>query len=248
MAQDPPQTPLRAPVAPGSAPSAGIFEDDEQIVELHPEFWEQHKLKIVAGVVATLAGAIGFGWWQANQVSVARDAAAAFAAASTVSEFERVARDFPSSPVAAEALLMAADIERQGGKPAEAAAFLERFLTQHKTHLLAGGALHALAIIREEQGQADQAAGLFRQLLVEHPQSYAAPMASLNLARLLEAQGQSAEAEGILQRFGASHTGSIFIQNAELQLQLRNAARTAEAKSSLPGEQAAESPPDPSVP
>ncbi len=197
--------------------------DEEQIIDFHSDFWENHKGKIIAiGAVVVLA-ILGVAWWQFTEESTRSAAADAFAQAKSLEDYEAIARNYPGSPVAAEALLLAADLLAAESKYDEARARLEELIAKHPEHSLISGAHLRRALLAESSGKPEQAISELRAVVSDFPGSYAAPIASLNLVRLLDAQGKTAEATAILQRFGASHTGSIFIGEAEMEMRFRSA-------------------------
>ncbi len=212
-------SPLSDPAIRPTAPAT----DEEQIIDFHSDFWEKHKGKILSLAAVTFLAILGVAWWQFTEESTRKAAATAFAQAKSLEDYEAIVRSFPNSPVAAQSLLLAADLLAADSKYGEARARLDELIGKYPNHAFVSGAHLRRALLAENSGQTDVAISELRALVSNFPSSYAAPIASLNLVRLLDAQGKNAEATTILQRFGASHTGSIFLSEAETEMRFRAA-------------------------
>ena len=104
--------------------------------------------------------------------------------------FLNVANQFPNSPVAARALLLAAGNLFDAGKYAEAKAQFQRFVREHRDSPLVSQALLGVAASFDAQDQATEAMAAYKDLIDHHPGDPVLPQAKFSLARLYMAQGK----------------------------------------------------------
>jgi tetratricopeptide (TPR) repeat protein len=102
--------------------------------------------------------------------------------------FLKVAADYPNSPVAARALLLAAGNLFDAGKYPEAKAQFQRFVREHRDNPLVSQALLGVASSFDAQGQAPEAMAAYKDLIDHHPGDPVLPQAKFALARLYVAQ------------------------------------------------------------
>jgi TolA-binding protein len=173
---------------------------DEPVYEIDTLelFWEQHKGKVIAGVLALVVAIVAvFGWML---VSNARMAAAedAFSGAKTPADYQAVIAKYGSSPVAGDAALLLAKSLRDEKKYDEANQVLDRFAKTQPKHPLAPLAKVAAAENLALAGKIDEATQALENVALTDSQSFVAPFALLVEAELKSAQGKR---EGALQAY-----------------------------------------------
>jgi TolA-binding protein len=180
-------------------------------------FWAEHGKRITTAVVAI--GILGFVllYWQHQSSQQGEQAADRLAHATDLASLEQVTRDYPKSPVAAEALSRLADVYYRNGKYAEAASTYERIARDFPTHPLAESAKVSLAGILEAQGNLEGASTQYSQIINSGPNSYVANAAKMGLARCLEGQGRKKEARQLYEEILASGQNSPWFSQAYLQ-------------------------------
>jgi tetratricopeptide (TPR) repeat protein len=180
-------------------------------------FWAEHGKRITTAVV--VVGILGFVllYWQHQSSLQGEQAADSLAHATDVASLEQVTRDFPKSPVAAEAMSRLADVYYRNGKYAEAASTYERITRDFPTHPLAESAKVALAGILEAQGNLDGASTQYFQIVNSNPNAYVANSARMGLARCLEGLGRKKEARQVYEEILASGQNSPWFAQAYLQ-------------------------------
>jgi tetratricopeptide (TPR) repeat protein len=180
-------------------------------------FWAEHGKRIMAAIVAVGILGIVILYWHRQSSLVVERAADSLARASDVVSLEQVTRDFPKSPVAAEALSRLADFYYRNGKYTEAASTYERITRDFPTHPLAEAAKVSLAEILEAQGNLDGASMQYLQIVNSSSNSYVANSAKMGLARCLEGLGRKKEARQIYEEILAAGQNSPWFAQAYLQ-------------------------------
>jgi len=180
-------------------------------------FWAKHGKRITTAVVAVVILALVFLYWQHQSSQQGEQAADSLARATNVASLEQVTRDYPKSPVAAEALSRLADVYYRNGNYAEAASTYERIARDFPTHPLAELAKVGLAGILEAQGNLDGASTQYLQIVGSNPNNYVANAAKMGLARCLEGQGRKKEARQIYEELLALGQNSPWFPQAYLQ-------------------------------
>src|SRR6516162_8225365 len=101
-----------------------------------------------------------------------------------------IAAQFPRSPAAARALLLAGGSLFTEGKYSEAQAQFEKFTRDHHDSPFVGQALLGVGASLEAQGKTDAAIAAYKDLISRHPGESVVLDAKFALARLYEIQNQ----------------------------------------------------------
>lgn len=139
--------------------------------------WEQHKGKIIFGIVAVLAIVGGFfGWLYTSSVNKAA-AAEAYAGATTPDAWREVIAKYPKSPVAGNAALLLAQSLRDEGKLDEANKVLADFAAAQPKAQFAPLASLAIAENEALAGKTEEAAESLQLISETDASSFVAPFA-----------------------------------------------------------------------
>ncbi len=201
-------------------------------------FWEKHGNQITGGVIAVAAFGLVLLYWQHQTNYQAERAAEGLARATDSASLQAVARDFPKSPVAAEALARLGDLYYRNGRYADAANTYQSLMRDFPGHPLAVSSKIGLAAVLEAQGQLDGAKAQYLQIINSNPNGYTANAAKMGLARCLEIQGQKKEARQLYEELLAAGQNSPWFEKAYLRMVILNR--------DLPAEKADQPPANPS--
>ena len=215
------------------------------------EFWENHKSKILAGVLAIVVvalGAVGVTAWQSKARS---EAAAALAQASAPAEWRAVWEAHPRTPAGVNAaLLLAAALRNEGDLPASSAVYeallaqkggIEALLPEAALGLAQNGLLQS----PENPSAAVEA---FREVAARFPGKPAAAVALLTEGEILVQAKQEAEAAAVFRNLMADYPGSIPARVASAQLQAiapKLPTETAETAETAPKSDSSDPPANP---
>ena len=180
-------------------------------------FWAENGRKIIIGVLAVIAFGGGVLLWQQRSNQRMELAADSLAKASDPASLEQVAREFPGTQTALEALSRLSDIQYREGRYAEATATYERILRDFPSNSLAESARLGLAAVQEAQGNIEAAKGLYSRIAESSPTSYIASAARMGAARCLEALGQAKEARQLYEELLSAPQGSPWRSEAYLR-------------------------------
>jgi TolA-binding protein len=185
-------------------------------------FWEKHGKQITGGVIAIAAFGLVLLYWQHQASYQAEQATESLAHATDSAALQAVARDFPKSPVAAEALARLADLYYRNGRYPEAASTYESLMRDFPNHPLAVSSKIGLGAVLEAQGNLDGAKAQYLQIMNSDPNSYIANAARMGLARCLEIQGQKKEARQLYEELLAAGQNSPWFEKAYLRMVVLN--------------------------
>ena len=185
-------------------------------------FWEKHGKQITGGVIAVAAFGLVLLYWQHQTTYQAERAAESLEHARDLGALEAVVRDFPKSPVAAEALARLADVYYRNGRYAEAASTYQSLMKDFPDHPLAMSSKIGLAEALEAQGNVDGAKAQYLQIIDSAPNSYVANAAKMGIARCFDIQGQKKEARQIYEELLAAGQGSPWFEKAYLRMVVLN--------------------------
>jgi len=144
-------------------------------------------------------------------------AADRLASAMDVASLEQIARDFPGSTTAGNALLRVADFYYRNGKYTDAASTYERIEKEIPAYPLADSVKLSHAAVMEAQGNLAGAKDQYQQVINFSPNSYVANAARMGSARCLEALGQKKEARQVYEEVLAAGQNSPWFTQAYLQ-------------------------------
>ena len=178
-------------------------------------FWEKHGKQVTGGVIAVAAFGLVLLYWQHQTNYQAQQATESLAHATDSMALQAVVRDFPKSPVAAEALARLADLYYQNGRYPEAASVYQSLLRDYPSHPLAVSGKLGLAAVLEAQSNLDGAKAQYLQIINSDPSGYIANAARLGLARCLEIQGQKKEARQLYEELLAAGQNSPWFEVPE---------------------------------
>jgi predicted negative regulator of RcsB-dependent stress response len=179
-------------------------------------FIQENMVLLGVGLAAVLIGVSGAIYYSGAREAANLEAAQAFSAASTVSDFDAlIARD-PAAELAANALLRKAVLLEDEGKVDDARAALVDLRTNHPGHPLVDQASIALARLAANANKLDEA----RDFLSEIPSSSdLAALAQLQLGDLAYRQGDLAKAKAIYEPIQANYPINPWAQQVANRLQ-----------------------------
>jgi len=183
-----------------------------------PEFWEEHKNKILIYGAVILLALGGYGIYALTSQRKTAAAETAYAQAATAAEFQAVTHDYAGTTAAGNAALQLADKLRSEKKYDEAAAAARDFIAKYPDHPLIGGAWVSLATTYELQGKLDEALSTYQEAAVKYPEAYSTPLAMNSQARILTQQGKKEDAKRIYQDVVARYPQSLFAHEAMREL------------------------------
>lgn len=196
---------------PDSAPIAEL--------EYEPSAFEQalakHRTKIITVVVlAALGGAAYYSLnlWKEHTQAVS---GAAFFKAQTLEDYRRVAKEEAGKNAAGNAILMAAQILVEDGKPEDAVKELEGFLKDYASHPLADVALLRLADANLVKGAREEAKTKFEELYSKFPKSPQAPLALLRLGDIYASDKKPDEAKKYYDLNKEKYPGNPYFSQAQ---------------------------------
>ena len=185
-------------------------------------FWEKHGKQITGGVIVIALLGLVLLYLQHQTNYEAEQSTERLAHATDSASLQAVVRDFPKSPVAAEALARLADLFYRNGRYPEAASAYQSLMTDFPSHPLAVSSKLGLAAVLEAQGQLDGAKAQYLQIINSDPNSYIANAARMGLARCLEMQGQKKEARQLYEELLALGQNSPWFEKAYLRMVVLN--------------------------
>lgn len=185
-------------------------------------FWEKHGKQITGGVIviALLGLAVLYFQHQANYQT--EQATESLEHATDSGSLQAVVRDFPKSPVAAEALARLGDLFYRNARYADAANAYESLIKDFPNHPLAVSSKIGLGAALEAQGNFEGAKNEYLQIINTDPTSYVANAAKMGLARCFEMQGQKKEARQLYEELLAAGQNSPWFEKAYLRMVVLN--------------------------
>jgi len=185
-------------------------------------FWEKHGKQITGGVIAVAALGLVLLYWQHQTNFRAQQSTQRLAHATDSGALLAIARDFPNSPVAVEALARLADLYYRNGRYPEAASTYQSIIKDYPGNPLAVSSKLGLGETQEAQGNLDGAKAQYLQIINSEPNSYIANDARMGLARCLEIQGQKKEARQLYEELLAAGQNSPWFEKAYLRMVVLN--------------------------
>lgn len=182
----------------------------ESIEKLTPieEFLENNFKKIVFACAAVAAVAVITGVARYMGGLKDAEAAAAFAAAKTLEDYDIVISERAGSHAAGNALLAKADLLWQDNKKDSSIAALEQFLSKHASHPLKAQAELGLASKLDSIGKKAEARAAFEKVISNYPGSDFAAVAQLRLADILWSEGKEDDAKALYEGLPAKFTNA----------------------------------------
>jgi tetratricopeptide (TPR) repeat protein len=198
---------------------------------------DRHRTKILAAIAI---GAIVFcAILVGAQVKKQKHLEAAAAYTSAVSKGEIAALDgvlvdFPGSIPAGNALLSKADLQIDQGKPEDARATLERFVSEFKSHPRYPQGLFAMANVYHTSGDAEKAKSYYEQTITAQPDGELTPLARIRLGDLALEAGDTKTADQRYQESYTLHPGNPFFEYAEEKIALLKVGTPTEVEKPAP--------------
>ncbi len=183
-----------------------------------PDFWDEHKNKIIAYAILVVLALGGYGVYAIVTQRKTAEAQSLYAQAKTVADLQTVVHDYAGTRVAGDAALELADKLRAEKKYDEAVTVLRDFIAKYPEHPLLSGAWTSLAATYELQGKLDEALDAYQQVASKYPEAYTTPIAMASQARILSQKGKKDEARNIYQNIVAQYHDSIFAREAMREL------------------------------
>jgi TolA-binding protein len=181
-------------------------------------FWAKYGKQVTGAAIAIGALGLVLLYWQHQTVTRAEEAANSLAHATDTASLQAVARDFPKSPAAAEALGRLADLYYRNGGYTEAANTYAMLIRDYPDHPLGVSSKIGLAAALEGEGNLDGAKAQYLQIINSDPHGYLANAAKLGLARCMEIQGQKKEARQLYEELLAAGQNSPWFEQAYLRM------------------------------
>jgi tetratricopeptide (TPR) repeat protein len=185
-------------------------------------FWEKHGKQITGAVIVIAVLGLILLYWQHQTTSRAEEAENSLAHATDSAALQAVARNYPKSPAAPEALARLADLFYRNGRYPEAAGTYEMLMRDYPNHPLGLSSKLGLAAALEGQGNFEGAKTQYQQIISTEPGSYVADAAKMGLARCLEIQGQKKEALQLYEELLAGGQNSPWFEQAYLRMVVLN--------------------------
>ena len=185
-------------------------------------FWEKHGKQITGAAIAIAAFGLVLLYWQHQTTYRAEQAAERLAHATDSAALAAIARDFPNTPVAAEALSRMADALYRNGRYADAANTYQSIIREFPDSALAVSSKIGLGETLEAQGNVDGAKAQYMQIINSGANSFIASSAKMGLARCLEIQGQKKEARQVYEEILSAGQGSPWFEKAYLRMVVLN--------------------------
>jgi tetratricopeptide (TPR) repeat protein len=160
-------------------------------------FWWRFRKEIVAVIVICLLGLVFFGLYRLYAARREATAASLLASARSVSDYQQLIAQYPSTPAAASGYLLLAEKQRQGKKFAESNATLRAFIDKNPNHELVPTAEMAIGANLESMGKGDEAFSTYQQVAAKYPQNFNAPLALVSEVSLLKAKNRMDEARRV---------------------------------------------------
>lgn len=184
---------------------------------------ERHRTKILAAIA--ISAIVLCGVLITAQLKKQKHLAAASAYTSAVTKGEIAALDgvlveFPGTVPAGNALLSKAELQIDQGKPADAVATLERFLSEFSTHPRYAQGLFALANLHHQSGDAQKAKEFYEKVIAAQPDGELSPLARIRLGDLALEAGDKETADARYQESFTLHPGNPFFEYAEEKIAL----------------------------
>jgi tetratricopeptide (TPR) repeat protein len=190
--------------------------------------WAQANRKqliTVAIVIAVIGLGIGLYIWHGNaREAAANDALAAIKPAARMpgvaplpvppDAYLKVANDYPSTPAAARALLMAGAGYFEAGKFQDAESLFTRFMQDFADYPLSSQAQFGIAACLEAEGKTNEAATHYKEFRERHPTDSSWPQATSALARLYDEQGKPDQALKLYQELVNKRNNDTWSQEA----------------------------------
>jgi predicted negative regulator of RcsB-dependent stress response len=173
---------------------------------------EKHKSKII--LVSVIAGLGVAGYYASKLWSEHRLAksGAAFYQAQSLEDYRRLAQAESGNQVGGNAMLMAAQILSEDGKPEEAIKELQTFLKTYADHPLADLAALRLADAHLLLGKPEEAKQSFLKMATDYPKSPHAPLALLRLADTYAAEKNKDEANKYYDQLRDKYPGNDYLK------------------------------------
>lgn len=194
---------------------------DEPVLEIDSfeMLWEQHKGKIIAGVIAVVAIIVGVFGWMIVSHSQSKAVESAYGSAKTADDYRAIIDRYPSSPLAGNASLLLAGMLREEKKLDEANQVLDQFVKRQPEHPFAPLAKVAAAMNTALAGKVDEAESQLAGVATTDSKSFAAPFALLMEAELKAAQGRREEAFKAYTELSQTFPSSIAVRAAAPAMQ-----------------------------
>ncbi|HEY6227766.1 MAG TPA: tetratricopeptide repeat protein [Verrucomicrobiae bacterium] len=110
------------------------------------------------------------------------------------SSFLKIVQEYPGTPAAERAMLLAAGAYFTDGKYSEAQAQFDRLIKEHPSSIWAADAAYGIAASLESQGKRDEALQSYNRIVTAYANSAVANEARMAMARIYEAKNQPADA------------------------------------------------------
>jgi predicted negative regulator of RcsB-dependent stress response len=179
------------------------------------DFIKENGVAIVVGVLVAVIGFAGYTIWRNSQAAQIEAAAALFANAQTVPQFQEVLANYPDTPSASLAQLsLGAAYFDQADYPSARAAF-EQFASAYPDHLMVPNARLGIAQSLEAQAQFAEALSAYDSFLAANAGHYLVAPAIFGKARVLEEMGRYDEAIAVYDDFISSNPGGDWALRAE---------------------------------
>lgn len=184
---------------------------------------DRHRNKILATIAIAaivLCAALITAQVRKQRHLAAASAFTSAAAKGEIAALDGVLVDFPGTVPAGNALLTKAELQIDQGKPADATATLERFLSEFESHPRYPQGLFAFANLHHQAGDAVKAKEFYEKVIAAQPDAELTPLARIRLGDLALEAGDTATADARYQESFTLHPGNPFFDYAEEKIAL----------------------------
>lgn len=176
-------------------------------------FLERNQKGLVVVAILAALGGVGYVIMKGLQRSKDEDAGAALSKATELVQFQSIIKDFPNSPAAGCAEILAAD-QLWKEDPDQAVAQLRKFIDTQKQHPARPVAIASLGNKLASQKKTQEAEAAFQEIVSEPAAKFLAPYALLQLGDLAKAAGDLEKAKGFYEQVKNDYGDSGFAMTA----------------------------------
>lgn len=178
------------------------------------QFLERNQKALLGLVILAVLGGCAWIILHSKKTGAESAAAGALVKAEDAAALEAISKNYPDTPAAGSAALLAADAQWNEGKKTEAIQSLKNFIQSKPDHPAVPTAYVSLGAKLVAEGKADEAKAAFNSA-INHPQGrFLAPLALTELGDLAKLAGNADEARGLYEKARDNYGNNAFAQTA----------------------------------
>jgi predicted negative regulator of RcsB-dependent stress response len=194
------------------------------------QFLERNQKALLGLVILAILGGCAWIILHSKKTGAEKAAAGALVKAEDVTALEAITKNYPDTPAAGSAALLAADAQWNAGKKTEAIESLKSLIQSKPEHPAIPTAYLSLGAKLAAEGKTDEAKAAFNSA-VNHPQGrYLAPLALTELGDLAKLAGNVDEARGLYEKARDNYGTNTFGQAAQQHLAIVDAKAPVEVE------------------